>query len=123
MPAWTSARTWAGYAAAYWPSLNIVARSPFCFRALSSAGVLPLDGPSSKVSPTYPLQAAACAGVVTTVLATTIAAAASPVTSARFDRGVRIAGGSLGVVGGLPRRGRPPRAVGFGGERAGQPTV
>jgi hypothetical protein len=51
MPASTWARTWAGLAAAYWPWLNMVARSPFCFSALSRPGVL-LDGPSSKVSPT-----------------------------------------------------------------------
>src|SRR5690348_1929044 len=75
MPALTSARTWAGYAAAYWPSLNIVARNPFCRNALSSPGVCAFDGPSSKVSPTYPPQVAACAGAAATTLVTASAAA------------------------------------------------
>jgi hypothetical protein len=90
MPALTSALTWDGKAAANWPSLNSVARSPFCLSALSKAGVWLLDGPSSKVSPTYPLQAAACDGAALTVKATVPAAAsaatASPVTRERFDR-------------------------------------
>src|SRR3954447_6483570 len=62
MPASTWARTWEGYWAAYWPSLNMVARSPFWRRTLSRLPVL-ASGPSSKVSPTYPLQVAAFAGV------------------------------------------------------------
>nr|WP_262346939.1 hypothetical protein [Streptomyces sp. QL37] len=90
MPASTCARTLAGSAAAYWPWLNIVARSPFCLRALSRAGVLP-EGPSSKVSPTYPLQAALAAaweGVVSTatVAVAAVAATASAVTAGRRDR-------------------------------------
>src|SRR3954469_25224277 len=88
MPALTSACTSDGYAAAYWPSLNIVARSPFCFRALSRFEVLP-EGPSSKVRPTYPLQAAACDGMAVTVRATVpaaaIAATASPVIRDRLN--------------------------------------
>ena len=83
MPASTCARTWAGYWAAYWPSLNIVARSPFWRSALSRLPVL-VPGPSSKVSPTYPLQVAAFAGeaaqttkVVRAAAAETAAAVAS----------------------------------------------
>src|SRR4051812_44215519 len=85
MPAETSARTWAGYAAAYWPSLNMVARNPFCRNAFSRAGVWAFDGPSSKVRPTYPLQVAACAGV--TGLAMAIAATAIAATAGKALRG------------------------------------
>src|SRR5262245_59915088 len=54
------------------------------------AEVWSLDGPSSKVSPTYPLQVAACAGAVTraeaVVLAMAVATTASPVIRVRSDR-------------------------------------
>src|SRR5689334_571556 len=90
MPALTSALTCAGNDAANWPSLNIVARSPFCRSALRMAGVWSLEGPSSNVSPTYPLQVAACDGVATTVTATVLAVAlratASPATKERLIR-------------------------------------
>ena len=90
MPALTSARTWDGKAAANWPSLNSVARRPCCLSALSRLGVWLLDGPSSKLSPTNPLQLAACVGVALTVKATVLAKAiavtASPAIRDRFDR-------------------------------------
>ena len=52
MPAAASARTEAGLALAYWPSLNKVALRPFWVRALSRLVVVPPCGPSSKVRPT-----------------------------------------------------------------------
>src|SRR5690348_8284814 len=104
MPALTSAWTWAGNCAANWPSLNIVARSPFCRSALRMAGVWSLDGPSSNVRPTYPLQVAACDGVARTVTAAAPAPAASvtasPVTRTRK---VRIVNSSARAAG----HGRP----------------
>src|SRR5581483_8987495 len=88
MPALASARTWAGYAAAYCPSLKTVARNPFCRKALSRLGVCALDGPSSKVNPTYPLHVAACDGVAVraTVPVRVTAVTATAASSERFGR-------------------------------------
>src|SRR6185437_9675069 len=110
MPAATSAWTCAGTADANWPSLNMVAFRPFCLSALSKAGVWALDGPSSKVSPTYPaLQLAARAGTAPAVTVTAPAMAravtARPVARVRRDgRGMMliwvippIAGGATAV--------------------------
>src|SRR5690242_88968 len=88
MPALTSAWTWAGNCAANWPSSNIVARRPFWRSALRMAGVWSFDGPSSNVSPTYPLHVAACDAVAVRVTAAALApdirATARPVTRMRL---------------------------------------
>ncbi len=63
----------------------MVARRPFCFRVLRRVGVLP-DGPSSKVSPTYPLQVAACAGAAVPMARVPAAARATTASLATKER-------------------------------------
>src|SRR5690348_11801725 len=88
MPAATSAATSDGLLAAFWPMLNIVARTPAAVSA-DSNGVVPLAfGPSSYVRPTYPPQVAACDGNAFAVTASTAPAASTPAARTVTDRRV-----------------------------------